>query len=58
VKFYGHVSVRDVDTRQEFTWTAGEEVTAEAYTRRQLNLSRLIHSNYPLNAFTPPPPPP
>ena len=31
MKFYGHVSVRDVDTRQEFTWTAGEEVSAVAY---------------------------
>ena len=31
VKFYGHVSVADVDGRQVFKWNAGETVTAVAF---------------------------
>jgi len=31
VKFYGHVTVHDMDGRQAFEWTPGEEVSAVAY---------------------------
>ena len=31
VKFYGHVTIHDVDGRQAFQWKAGEEVSAVAY---------------------------
>jgi starch phosphorylase len=31
IKFYGHVTIHDVDGRQAFRWESGEEVTAVAY---------------------------
>ena len=31
IKFYGHVTIHDVDGRQAFKWESGEEVTAVAY---------------------------